>query len=123
MKMSLKKSLKQMAIVYPSVFAALLFAFGVVHASSSDGTAGGSFTLVMDEPIPFGSALASPDPVSCREEVIDSIGYVFVYEKETQQYLVYEGFDCLGRISLEYGDSLDDYTGNELLGLMRPLAS
>jgi hypothetical protein len=123
-KNRLKNHLKQMMIIYPSVFAVMLLAFGLVHnEAAATAASDGSFTLVMDEQVPYGSALSAPTPVSCREEKVNSVDYVFVYEKETQQYLVYSGFDCLGCIVLDYGASLNDYTGDELLGLMQPLST
>jgi hypothetical protein len=98
----------------------LLLAFGLMHGK--DGLSDDSYSLIMDEPVPYGAALSFPDPVESRRERINSIDYLFVYEKDTQQYLVFNGFDCLGRIVLDYAASIDDYEGAELLSMMEPLS-
>ncbi|MDR1641087.1 MAG: hypothetical protein LBC41_04345 [Clostridiales bacterium] len=113
----IKKNLQQILIVFPSIFSMLLLAFGLMHGK--DGLSS-EYSLVMDEPVPYGAS-RSLDPIESRRERINSIDYVFVYEKDTQQYLVYDGFDCLGRILLDYTASINDYEGTELLGMMEPL--
>jgi hypothetical protein len=118
-RQKLKKSLKQTLIVFPSIFSMLLLAFGLMHGN--DGFSPDSYSLVMDEQLPFGSSRSYPDPVESRHERIDNVDYLFVYEKDTQQYLVYNGFDCLGRIQLDYTTSINDFEGAELLSLMEPL--
>ncbi|MDR1542095.1 MAG: hypothetical protein LBU32_29785 [Clostridiales bacterium] len=120
-KSTIKKYLRQMLVVYPTMFASMLFVIGAVN-SSNEG-ANSAFSLVMDEHLPFGSSgFSIPDPVSSKEVAVNGINYVFVYEKETEQYLAYKGFDCLGCVVLDYGVSINDFGGAELLGMVEPIS-
>ncbi|MDR3240030.1 MAG: hypothetical protein LBT44_08100 [Clostridiales bacterium] len=118
----MKATVRKILTLYPAIFIVVLFIIGFTRYRTLDS---GIVTMSrsMENPVPLGAAVSPPQqtPVPFRAEELDGTKYSFVYEKATGKYFVYTGFQCVGVIEFDSDESVEDFSGKELLRRMSPL--
>ena len=104
---TLKELLHKAFLVYPTVFILTLLVIGRTTNSEQN-----EYILLEEPQIPLG--IPAPTPILYKQASVNSASITLVYEKGTNQYLLYSGFKCLGRIEVR-NESIDALSAEELL--------
>ena len=100
--------LRKAILIYPSVFIITLLVVGQTINNVQEKA------IDIDETrIPLGAP--EPTPILYKQASNDSASVTLVYEKGTNQYLLFSGFKCLGKVRLSQNESIDTLSVEDLL--------
>jgi len=116
---------KQWLVVYPLVFLLCLFGVGMIDQRSAAYVDLPAQTAPLGQPdlsVTTADPTMSPADTSATLD-LDGVPLTLIYEKDTNRYLVYSHFACIGYVNCGDVGSIHDITSDNLRGLMHALGS